>query len=141
MSDCCSSTHAVDNVSKKYCCPVNGNEYKHVSLTAVLHNVTEPWQLHNDNQGYYFCDDPRCDVVYFGRDDSVITTSALRTPVGVKQKSNNATLCYCFGITLSAFIADPKLKVFVAKKTKEKQCACDIRNPSGRCCLKEFPKL
>ncbi len=141
MSDFCSLTHTVDNASKRYCCPVNGKRYKHVSLTTVLHNVADPWQLHNENQDYYFCDDPKCDVVYFGQDDSVITTSALRTPVGVKQKPNNATLCYCFGVTRDAFVADPKLKAFVMKKTKEKQCACDIRNPSGRCCLKEFPKL
>lgn len=141
MPDCCSPTHTIDSASKRHCCPVNGNEYKYVSLTTVLHNVAEPWRLHTENKSYYFCDDPKCDVVYFGQDDSVITTSVLRTPVGIKQKSNNTTLCYCFGITLDAFFADPKLKAFVAKKTKEKQCACDIRNPSGRCCLKEFPKL
>ena len=141
MSHCCTSTHLVDNASKRYRCPVNGQEYKPVSLTTILHNITEPWQFHDGEQGYYFCDDPECEVVYFGQDNSVINISALRVPVGIKQKSKDATLCYCFGVTLNAFIANPELKAFVIEKTKEKQCACDIRNPSGRCCLKEFSAL
>ncbi len=141
MSNCCSSTLSTDHAPKRYCCPVNGQEYKHVSLTTVLHHIAEPWQFHTQKQAYYFCDDPKCDVVYFGQDDSVIHASALREPVGVKQQSENATLCYCFGVTRDAFIANPELKTFVVEKTKEKQCACDIRNPSGRCCLSEFPKL
>ena len=44
-------------------------------------------------QPYYFCDDPECDVVYFGLDDSLILKSQVRTPVGLKERSEDATVC------------------------------------------------
>jgi hypothetical protein len=28
----------------------------------------------------------------------------------------------------------------VIEQTRLHNCACDVRNPSGRCCLKDFPK-
>lgn len=139
MSDCCSSTNAAGNAPKKHCCPDSGRECQRVSATTILHNISKPWLWMDKNLGYYFCGDPKCDVVYFGQDDSVITTSDLRIPVGVKEETTNSMLCYCFGITLEDTIANPGMKVFVAKKTKDKQCACDIKNPSGKCCLKDFP--
>lgn len=139
MSDCCSSPDAAGNTPKKHCCPVSGRECQRVSATTILHNISRPWLWTVKNQGYYFCDDPKCDVVYFGQDDSVITTSGLRIPVGVKEETTNSMLCYCFGITLKDAITNPEVKIFVAKRTKEKQCACNIKNPSGRCCLKDFP--
>ena len=36
--------------------------------------------------------------------------------------------------------ANKEIKDFVIKSTKEKTCACTTRNPSGKCCLKDFPK-
>lgn len=41
------------------------------------------------NQGYYFCSDPDCSVVYFGRYDSVINSDSLRTIMGIKSQSGN----------------------------------------------------
>lgn len=81
-----------------------------------------------------------CQIVYFGEDDSVIKTSALRTLVGIKEKSSNSLLCYCYGITYKDYIKTPNIKSFVVQQTKEKNCACETHNPSGRCCLKDFPK-
>ena len=137
MSHCCSSNSPIDNSSRRHHCPVNGREYKSVSTTTILHHITNPWHWQTIDQSYYYCDDPDCNVVYFGEDNSVINTSALRDPSGVKQKFINPTICYCFGVTLDT--ANPEIKDFIKQKTKEKQCACEIRNPSGRCCLKDFP--
>ena len=91
-------------------------------------------------QGYYFCEDPECDVVYFGEDASVIEKSALRTIVGIKERSKNRLVCYCFGITLEEATDNAGIREFVIQETKGQTCACGIRNPSGRCCLKGFPK-
>ena len=134
---CCSSENSIDKSSRRHHCPVNGQEYKSISAKTILHHISNPWQWQVLDQFYYYCDDLECRVVYFGEDDSVLNTSALRNPVDVKQKFKNPTICYCFGVTLDK--ANAEIKDFIKQKTKEKQCACEVRNPSGRCCLKDFP--
>jgi hypothetical protein len=124
----------------KHRCPVNGREYPSVSTTTILHHITEPWNWDQKEQGYYFCDDPDCHVVYYGQDNSIIEKNALRTPVGLKQKTDTALVCYCFGVHMNEARADGNIREFVVEKTRERSCACEIRNPSGRCCLKDFPK-
>lgn len=140
MSNCCSSSGSSCQPPKKYQCPVNGNEYPGVKLSTVLYHINKPWLFETKEQTYYFCDDPDCDVVYFGQDESVITQSHLRTKVGVKEKLKNSLVCYCFGVTVQDALTDPDARTFVVQQTKQHTCACETHNPSGRCCLKHFPK-
>lgn len=137
MTKCCSTSNTTHTVPKKHECPVNGKPYRSVSPTTILHHISEPWNWINKPQGYYFCDDPDCEVVYFGEDNSIINQSSLRTEVGIKSNKASALICYCFGVTRSASLSQ-HIKEFVIKNTKEKTCSCSIRNPSGRCCLKDF---
>ena len=137
MTNCCSSSGNSLMYSKKYECPVDGKLYKSVSPATILHHINEPWNWQSKQQGYYFCDDPDCEVVYFGEDDSVINKSSLRTEVGIKESSASALICYCFGIS-KAESSSPEIKDFVIANTKNKTCACETLNPSGRCCLKDF---
>ena len=137
MTNCCSSSNTTQAPPKKYKCPVNGKSYKSVSSTTILHHINEPWNWKNKEQGYYFCDDPECEVVYFGEDDSIIKKASLRTEVGVKENKTNSLICYCFGVSKAASLSE-EIKEFVIKSTKDKICACTTRNPSGRCCLKNF---
>ena len=137
MSNCCSSSNNSQEKPKQHKCPVNGKLYKGVSPSTILHHINEPWNWSNKDQGYYFCDDPDCDVVYFGEDDSIIKKSSLRTEVGVKEKTDSSLICYCFGVS-RAESKSQQIKEFVIQKTKDKACACVTRNPAGRCCLKDF---
>ena len=141
MSDCCSISHTLNQSRNNYRCPVNGREYKRVHQKTIMHHISKPWKLQETSQNYYFCDDPECDVVYFGEDDSIIKTSDIRTPVGIKNLSGDALICYCFGVTVHDANAHPEIKEFVIEKTQEKMCECEARNPSGKCCLKYFSKL
>lgn len=140
MSDCCSNSCSAHNMQHTHRCPINGREYKSVSEKTILHHIKEPWHWHGNHQNYYFCEDPECDVVYFGQDNSVINKSELRTAVGIKEKSGDAMMCYCFGITVTEADTNPAAKAFVIEETKGHACACEVRNPSGRCCLKDFAK-
>jgi len=79
-------------------------------------------------------------VVYFGRDNSRVTQSELRTEVGVKTQSEQSVICYCFGVTYGDVRIQPEIKDFVIDKTRKNSCACETRNPSGKCCLKDFPE-
>ena len=139
MSQCCTSLNADTTYPKKYTCPSNGKSYAGVSPTTILHHINEPWQWATKQQGYYFCSDPDCDVVYYGQDDSLILKSDLRTTVGIKEKNDKTLVCYCFGVTKEN-ASNEQIKRFVINSTKEKTCACTTHNPSGKCCLKDFPK-
>ncbi|MEN8800785.1 MAG: hypothetical protein ABF297_02315 [Thiogranum sp.] len=118
---------------------MNGQEYKSIALKTVLHHIKSPWDWSEKGQGYYFCDDPDCDVVYFGEDDSVITRSEIRTVVGIKECKPDALTCYCFGVSNLEAQQHPAIRDFIVDKTKSGLCSCDTSNPSGRCCLKDFP--
>jgi hypothetical protein len=139
MTDCYSSSCATESRPRKKQCPVNGRLYASVSTTTIKHYIKEPWNWKKKDQGYYFCDEPECDVVYFGQDDEVIDKTCLRTPVGIKENMKNSIVCYCFGITIAEATNNPEVRNFVLEEVKEQTCACEARNPSGRCCLKHFP--
>ena len=141
MNDCChTGSSSGGPPPKKATCPINGNKYSSVSLVTIKHHITEPWDWDAKSQGYYFCDDPDCDVVYFGEDRSLIYRSDLRTRVGVKEKSVDSDLCYCFGVTFNQANSNNDIKSFIRQETRQHACSCETRNPSGRCCLKDFPK-
>jgi hypothetical protein len=139
MSDCCHSGCAASPPPKKHSCPINGQEYKTVTLKTILHHINSAWKWTGKEQGYYFCDDPNCGVVYFGEDNSLITKSELRTIVGIKDSKPDALACYCFGVSNSDAQLHPNIRNFIVQKTKAGICSCDTSNPSGHCCLKDFP--
>jgi len=140
MSQCCSSNQETNPCRKKHACPVNGKTYSSVSWATMLHHIKNPWQFESQQRCYYFCDDPACDVVYFADDGTCIDKSMLRTSVGIKEQDQNSLVCYCFGVTKALAQSDPKVKSFIMEQTKNGVCSCEVCNPSGRCCLKEFPK-
>ncbi len=139
MSECCATQKATRQYPRKHRCPVNGEEYSAVRIKTLLHHIQAPWSIPLNKQGYYFCTDPACKVVYFGQDDTVINLSALKTRVGQKETQQDRPICYCFDVTQQQAQLDSSIKKFVVQKTKAAQCACEIRNPSGKCCLKDFP--
>ena len=139
MSQCCEPANSQPSRPNKHRCPSNGKLYTSVASVTILHHLNEPWLWKEKQQGYYFCDDPDCEVVYFSQDGSTISKSALRTPVGIKENTEESLICYCFGVTKKT-AARQQIKDFVVKQTRGKTCACSTRNPSGKCCLKDFPK-
>jgi hypothetical protein len=124
---------------RKYRCPINGINYPSVSPKTMFHHLSRPWAADLKSENYYYCDDPNCDVIYFGQDDDTISIAQIRTVVGAKEKTENGLICYCFGISKREAAASSKTKAYVVKQTKDNECACEVRNPFGRCCLKDFP--
>lgn len=141
---CCSpssSKSSSNESAKHHNCPKSGTKCLQVPYSTVLQHIKKPWNIRPHEKAYYFCTDPDCEVIYFTEDNSVIDKSKLRTLVGIKELQNDDALaCYCFDITLAEAKNDNKLKQFVADKTKNNLCSCESQNPSGRCCLKDFPK-
>ena len=83
MADCCTPTPQEKPAPKRHACPVNGKRYLDLPYSTVLHHIKEPWRYELKQQSYYFCDDPNCDVVYFGLDNSTINKASLRTELGL----------------------------------------------------------
>ena len=126
---------------RKAACPINGLSYSGVKVKTILHQVKKPWQLSLPDQNYYFCDDPDCDVVYFGEDKSTLVRNDLRISVGQKSQGQKKTICYCFDVQFSDLDVDKvRARAFIVEQTKNGSCDCELRNPSGKCCLKNFPK-
>lgn len=151
MSDCCSSSNesnelnkssaSVNKTASKHKCPSDGLNYSKVSYSTVIHHVKNPWKRQLPEQEYYFCDSSDCDVVYFGADDCIITKEMVRTPIGVKEKSDDSLICYCFDVTRADAKADGSAQKFVLEQTRKSNCSCKTSNPSGNCCLKDFKKI
>jgi hypothetical protein len=139
MSDCCSTSNCETNPRKLPCpaCSAAGAEI--AARTLRLH-IRVPWLWSASAGRYFFCEQPDCAVVYFGDDGSLIRKADLRARVGVKEADRDAPLCYCYGVSRADVEREPALRDFVVAATRDGQCACDTRNPSGRCCLKDFPK-
>ncbi len=125
MNDCCSTSSESSktdrkSLPKKFTCPVNAKTYIEVSKKTILQHIKSPWQSSLDADKYYFGDDPGCDVVYFGINGSIIDKSKLRIPVDVKEESDDALICYCFGVSKSEALQNPEIKNYVTQQTKEK---------------------
>ena len=138
MSDCCSTACKTLKPPKTHVCPVNGKKYMQVSIRTMLHHISKPWEWTEKKQGYYFCDDPNCDVVYFGEDNTVIAKAQIRTVVGIKENKPDALMCYCFGVSSLEAHLYPDIRHFIVNETQTGICSCETSNPSGRCCLKDF---
>ena len=136
MSHCCSSSEPEKGHPAKRRCPLNGIEYSEVSVRTMLHHIMQPWTRTLSATRYYYCEDPDCEVAYFGDDNSVVLRSQLRSAHGREQD----LLCHCFGISRADFERDSSTREFVIAQTRNGTCSCETCNPSGRCCLKDFPK-
>lgn len=97
--------------------------------------------------GWRFCDSPDCDVVYFSEEgDATFTKSQLSVLVGVKEKTGERPLCYCFKHSVAS-IKDELATTGtlhalddIRAKMKERGCRCETENPSGSCCLGSVAK-
>ncbi len=148
MSSCCSNTKIdlePEKVSEKPItssssenCPACIRQGRLVSIKTLYHHLKQPWQLGNDSEPFYFCENTTCQVVYFSKTKQILNSELRHSVSKFKEEK---TLCYCFNISVADYLETPCLLDFVVEKTKAKDCACDVQNPSGRCCLKDFKKV
>jgi hypothetical protein len=129
MSHCCVSS---SNKKNKIHCPKCHHLSHKVSIKTVFYHLRKPWQWHHKEQDYYFCSTYECEVAYFNQSNSIIKQSELRSQVST---NGSPLVCYCFNVSDNDIKQDPSIKQFIIKKTKEQLCACELYNPSGRCCL------
>jgi hypothetical protein len=96
---------------------------------------------------YYFLETPACEVVYFTQDPSqYFFTSDLTVRVGSKVTEDPIPVCYCFEKTermvIDDVLAHGRSTIFeeITAHVKANECACEAKNPAGRCCLGNVTK-
>jgi hypothetical protein len=123
-------------------CPVNGARSKQVDMLTVK-SLVRTLPLGIPNTQYYFCDASDCDVVYFASevDAPVFRREDLIVRVGAKETADPIPVCYCFGFTredIQREVVETGRSTILGRiKTEVKagKCACEVKNPSGKCCL------
>lgn len=123
-------------------CPRCGSKGKKVdTLTVKALLAVSLEQLRA--QAYRFCRTPDCPVVYFSTDgQEVYGEEELREQVHQKHPTaDQVFVCYCFrhtpGSIRQELLAQGQSSVVEAIQAgiAAGQCACEIRNPQGSCCL------
>lgn len=93
-------------------------------------------------RAFRFCATPACEVVYYAT-DFVVERAMVRVAVQVKDAGRDVPLCYCFGHTRRSIVAETAAagrstaSARIAHEIKAGNCACEVKNPTGRCCLGE----
>lgn len=140
-NDCCAPIYA-NNSTPPNACPTNqqvGQRVELVTLKALLAlpltEITHP--------RYYFCPDPHCPTVYYSADGTQVFTEAqLRERVYQKHPhETDICVCYCFQHRVAELhqsaeqAGGSRVVAAITQGIQSGQCACEIRNPQGACCL------
>ena len=152
MSDCCSVTDescaapAADTAGAAKAapdtCPSCGQKGKAVDTQIVKAMLAISLEAIRPSATYRFCRTETCPVVYYADEaGQFFTENDIKERVHQKHPYDDDVLvCYCFyhspGSIRAEFeqgITDVVARVTAGTKTG--QCACDIRNPQGSCCL------
>lgn len=115
----------------------------------TLANMLVPDRFeHVGEREYRFCESASCGTVYYSTDGEWAFTAAdLRQRVGLKSGTDpSAPVCYCFGFTVGDLETEDRASTLtipdrVRQLVKARMCACEVRNPSGRCCLAEIARI
>ena len=142
MSDCCSVNTNSGTAPQVVNCPVNGARSKRVDMLTVK-SLVRRLPLGMSSTQYYFCEAQDCDVVYFALDSlaPIFRRGDLALRVGSKETADPIPVCYCFGFTRRdiqreiAEIEASGIETRISEEVKAGNCACEVKNPSGKCCL------
>ena len=118
-------------------CPTNGRAGRRVDMQTVKAMLNLPLNVLR-NVEYRFCSDPDCPTVYYSA-DGVQTFAEIDLRERVYQKhpqDAGVYVCYCFQHRVGEVAVEGKrITTQINKGIEDGQCACDVRNPQGNCCL------
>ena len=122
-------------------CPSCGAKGKRVELATVKAMLGVSLRRLGSRR-YRFCGTAACPVVYFAEDaDEVFTVDEVRERVFQKEpEADDVFVCYCFRHTQGALrqagaLGQASIIEEIEAGIQAGQCACELRNPKGSCCL------
>ena len=130
-------------------CKECGNKGRTVEDIVLKSLVSESkLQTIKSLKGFCFCETPACKVIYFNNEQQMYVHKAdVNIRVGIKEIGPPLPVCYCFGWTQEKIFNQIKQLGYstavqeISARVKARECACEIKNPSGRCCLGEVNKV
>ena len=130
-------------------CPTNQQVGPRLDSLTVKALLAVPLTAVSSEATYRFCPAPDCPTVYYrGDGQQVFGEQDLRERVYQKHADDPSSLvCYCFGYRVADVLAEWQRRGAntIVKRIEAGiqagQCACDIRNPQGRCCLGNVHEL
>lgn len=135
-----------DKIEPAAVCPNCTHQGRAIAI-ETLKSQLKPISMHKlaVEATYYFCAHPTCPIVYFNH-AQVFEPEEIREKVFQKNHDADCLVCYCFGYTRAEVQNDaqtntPQILSQIKVGTKNKQCACELRNPQGRCCLGNIAEL
>lgn len=147
MSDCCTNKSPAEKTVTEAAtpgtnsCPECGQPGMAVE-TKTLKQMVQPWHLELVSKpAFLFCRAADCDVVYFHPDGDRLRKPDVRMRVGLKEAEDPVPICYCFGFTEAMVVEEIRdtgrctIPQRITAEVKAGNCACEIRNPQGSCCL------
>ena len=139
MATCCE----VDGAPARAGCPSCGQQGRRVeraTVGALARLEVEAPRLAAKHSR--FCETRTCPVVYFSAQGVVIERDEVRVAVHQKDDGPDVPLCYCFDYTRARLAREREgALAFVSAEVKARRCACDVKNPSGRCCLGDLRRF
>ena len=122
-------------------CPECGKTGKLVQGQTIKSLLSVSLRQVKDVQ-YLFCRTQSCAIVYFSAEgEQTFTIQDVRERVYQKEpEAERVFICYCFRHTVGELQgALPEDRVAIVENINTGinagQCACDLRNPQGSCCL------
>lgn len=145
LHSCCDIKVSEDTTICKEC----SGKGKPVSEITIESLVKEPvLEAIESLNGFYYCETPTCKVVYFDNEQQVyLHKEYMKIRVGIKEIKDPIPVCYCFGWTQERIFEQIKQQGYstaiqeIGAKVKSGECECEIKNPSGRCCLDNVYKV
>jgi len=123
-------------------CPMCGENGREVHPFTIRSMLKDEWLSDILHDKYFFCANPDCETVYYsGSGKSAFQKDQLKIRVGLKEKTSQRTLCYCFGYTMEDIEREIRenrrntIPKDISSKIESGLCHCEDANPEGRCCL------
>lgn len=134
---CCGSNPT--NVVQVLACPSCGQCGHSVALLTVQAQVAISLRTLAAH-GYQFCATQDCPIVYYAANAEPITSDQVRERVFQKEPTGEVLVCYCFRYRVAALqqadqTEQAAILASITAGIQQGQCACELRNPQGRCCL------
>jgi len=128
-------------------CAACHSKAKKVERLTVEHLIKDERLEEVRETQYYFCETPSCEVVYFSNETGqYLRKGDVRVRVGIKETEDPIPICYCFDFT-EKMVRDQLLETgttiipdAITQEIRAGRCACEVKNPSGRCCLGEVKR-
>ncbi|HXF64963.1 MAG TPA: hypothetical protein VNK95_25270 [Caldilineaceae bacterium] len=141
-ADGCAVSESQSSAERGQHCPVCGAKGKVVSLETVKAMLAVSLALIQPTT-YRFCRTEHCPVVYFAADGrQTFGERDLRERVHQKHAwDDDVFVCYCFRHTPGTIEVElletgaSSVVEAINAGIQAGQCACEIRNPQGSCCL------